>query len=134
MAGLTRNRPVLSRGETIDSCCSEDLVTVLEVSKQVESQQKRPFKVTDRLRITRKGIMAASLKELVNKAKEKFLPDPWMKVYLVLEEDGTEVDDEEYFQTLADNTMFILLLKDDIWSPSGPPYMLREITDDEIQV
>ena len=31
------------------------------------------------------------------------------QVYLVLEEDGTEVDDEEYFQTLPDNTMFMLL-------------------------
>ena len=33
-----------------------------------------------------------------------------VQVYLVLEEDGTEVDDEEYFQTLPDNTMFMLLL------------------------
>ena len=32
-----------------------------------------------------------------------------IQVYLVLEEDGTEVDDEEYFQTLPDNTMFMLL-------------------------
>ena len=32
-----------------------------------------------------------------------------VQVYLVLEEDGTEVDDEEYFQTLPDNTMFMLL-------------------------
>ena len=46
-----------------------------------------------------------------------------MEVYLVLEEDGTEVDDEEYFQTIESNTMLMLLLKDDIWSPEGPPYM-----------
>ena len=75
-----------------------------------------------------------------------------MEVYLVLEEDGTEVDDEEYFQvgiitsrwlhllqpkcsctklterwmnlqTLERNSMLMLLLKDDIWSPEGPPYM-----------
>ena len=31
-------------------------------------------------------------------ARDKFCIDPWMDVYLVLEEDGTEVDDEEYFQ------------------------------------
>ena len=36
-------RPILSRGETIDSCCSEDLVTVLEVNKKEE--EKRPWKV-----------------------------------------------------------------------------------------
>ena len=55
-------RPVLSRGETIDSCCSEDLVTVLEMKVE-----KKPFKVTDRLRLYRKGIMAATLKELLEK-------------------------------------------------------------------
>ena len=31
-------------------------------------------------------------------ARDKFSIDPWVEVYLVLEEDGTEVDDEEYFQ------------------------------------
>jgi len=132
MAGMTNrrnNRPVLSRGETIDSVCSEDLVTVLEMKVD-----KKPFKVTDRLRLYRKGIMAASLKELLEKAREKFVIESWMEVYLVLEEDGTEVDDEEYFQTIESNTMLMLLLKDDIWSPEGPPYMMREITLDEIQV
>jgi hypothetical protein len=53
------------RAETIDSCCSDDLVTVLEVDKR----QKRPFKITDRLRIYRKGLMAGSLKELIQKGK-----------------------------------------------------------------
>lgn len=40
----------------------------------------------------------------------------------MIEEDGTEVDDEEYFSTLADNTVFMLLFKEDIWSPEGPAY------------
>jgi len=31
------------------------------------------------------------------------------KVYVVLEEDGTEVDEEEYFQTLPENTLLMLL-------------------------
>ena len=57
------HRPVLSRGETIDSCCSEDLVTVLEIKRQ----EKKPFKVTDRMRLYRKGIMASSLEELLEK-------------------------------------------------------------------
>ena len=50
-------------------------------------------------------------------AREKFEIEEWMEVYLVLEEDGTEVDDEEYFQTIEANTMLMLLSKDDIWSP-----------------
>ena len=39
----------------------------------------------------------------------------------MLEEDGTEVDEEEYFQTIKDNTMMMLLFKDDIWTPYGQP-------------
>ena len=31
-------------------------------------------------------------------ARDKFRLPPWLEVYLVLEEDGTEVDEEEYFQ------------------------------------
>ena len=61
-------RPVLSRGETIDSVCSEDLVTVLEMKVD-----KKPFKVTDRLRLYRKGIMAASLKELLEKGDKNVI-------------------------------------------------------------
>ena len=37
----------------------------------------------------------------------------------MLEDDGTEVDEEEYFQTMKDNTMMMLLFKDDIWTPYG---------------
>ena len=44
------------------------------------------------------------------------------EVYLVLEEDGTELKDEEYFQTLLDNTRLMLLLHPDIWSPVGHQY------------
>ena len=33
-----------------------------------------------------------------------------------------EVDDEEYFSTLSDNTVLMVLFKDDIWSPHGPAY------------
>ena len=43
-------------------------------------------------------------------------------VYVVLEEDGTEVDEEEYFQTLPENTLLILLHSGDKWSPYGPPF------------
>ena len=68
MTNLYPLRPVLSRGETIDSVCSEDLVTVLEMKVD-----KKPFKVTDRLRLYRKGIMAASLKELLEKGDKNVI-------------------------------------------------------------
>ena len=40
---------------------------------------------------------------LFTSARDKFSIDPWVEVYLVLEEDGTEVDDEEYFQVDHDD-------------------------------
>ena len=85
---------------------------------------KRPYKVTDRLRQIRKGIVAKSLIDLRQKAMEKFGYAEDQEVYLVLEEDGTELDDEdeEYFQTLPDNTRLMLLLRPELWSPVGRPY------------
>ncbi len=44
------------------------------------------------------------------------------QVYVVLEEDGTEVDEEEYFQTLPENTLLMLLHVGDRWTPYGPPF------------
>ena len=38
-------------------------------------------------------------------------------VYAVLEEDGTEVDEEEYFQLLPPRTRLIVLSCKEIWSP-----------------
>jgi hypothetical protein len=35
----------------------------------------------------------------------------------VLEEDGTVVDTEEFFQTLGDNTHFMILEKGQKWAP-----------------
>lgn len=35
--------------------------------------------------------------------------------FLVLEEDGTTVETEEYFQTLADDTVFMVLQKGQKW-------------------
>ena len=84
---------------------------------------KRPFKITDRLRQLRKGIVAKSLKDLIEKSIDKLGYDEKKAVYVVLEDDGTEVDDEEYFQSLPDNTSLMLLHLHDIWSPDGAPFM-----------
>ena len=62
------------------------------------------------------------MKDLRQKAMEKLGYEGGQEVYLVLEEDGTELDDEEYFQSLPDNSRLMLLLHQDIWSPVGPPY------------
>lgn len=40
-------------------------------------------------------------------------------VRLVLECDGTQVEDGEYFRTLANNTVLLLLRQGERWYPTG---------------
>ena len=60
---LLKFRPSLTRAETIDSCNSEDLITVLEV------HDRKPYKIIDRCRENKKGVMAESLDELIERGK-----------------------------------------------------------------
>jgi len=121
-------RPSLTRAETIESCNSDDLVTVLEM------HNRKPYKIIDRKREVKKGVMAETLDELVNRGKAKLNYAIDKKVYVVLEEDGTEVDEEEYFQTLPANTLLMLLFSGDRWSPFGPPFTFCDLYENEIQV
>ena len=48
-----------------------------------------------------------------------------------MEDDGTEVDDEEYFQCLESGTVFLLLRGDEKWKPQGSTsgyYSIFDIT------
>ena len=56
-------RPSLTRAETIESCNSDDLVTVLEM------HNRKPYKIIDRKREIKKGVMAESLEELISRGK-----------------------------------------------------------------
>ena len=38
---------------------------------------------------------------------------------VVLETDGTQVEDAEYFHTLPENTIFIVLRSGEAWTPPG---------------
>lgn len=40
-------------------------------------------------------------------------------VKLVLETDGTQIEDPEYFKTLPNNTTVLLLRNDEFWYPAG---------------
>lgn len=75
----------------------------------------RPFRVSNHDRSSRRGVMASSLKELLSKTLDALLITSTL-VTLVLEEDGTMVDTEEFFQTLADNTHFMILEKGQKWT------------------
>ncbi|XP_003995054.1 cell death activator CIDE-A isoform X1 [Panthera pardus] len=78
----------------------------------------RPFRVSNHDRSSRRGVMANSLKELLSKTLDALVITSGL-VTLVLEEDGTVVDTEEFFQTLGDNTHFMILEKGQRWTPGG---------------
>ena len=78
---------------------------------------RKPYKVMDRTRSVKKGVMASSLEDFTISSKRKLAYSGDREVSVVLEEDGTEVDDNDYFQTLEPNTCLMLLYAGERWSP-----------------
>ncbi|XP_042328046.1 LOW QUALITY PROTEIN: cell death activator CIDE-B [Sceloporus undulatus] len=88
-----------------------------ELTRRVWSQApppQRPFRVCDHKRNIRKGLMAGTLHELLVKARETLLVSGIIS--LVLDEDGTLVETEEFFEALEDNTTLMVLQKGQKWS------------------
>ncbi|XP_056089588.1 cell death activator CIDE-3 isoform X2 [Rhinichthys klamathensis goyatoka] len=79
------------------------------------TQHARPFRVIDSDRSIKKGIMASHLRDLRNKVMDAF--HMHCVSALVLDEDGTGVDTEDFFQTLKDNTDLMVLGKGQKWAP-----------------
>ncbi|KAL7741979.1 hypothetical protein ACLKA6_012183 [Drosophila palustris] len=76
------------------------------LDKEIEAPAKmQGYKITDNERTRKYGIGANSLDMLVQKALLKF-PLPDLHVYLAT--DGFEVSDEEYFNSLPAQTLFIV--------------------------
>lgn len=84
-----------------------------------ESRGKKPFKLWDGRRSLRKGLVVGSLEELVVRGREKLGVSAAEPVRLVLECDGTQVDDSDYFRTLPANTVLLLLRPGERWLPAG---------------
>lgn len=84
-----------------------------------ESRGKRPFKLWDGRRSVRKGLVVGSLEELVQRGRDKLGVSVGEPVRLVLESDGTQVEDAEYFRTLPANTVLLLLRHGERWLPAG---------------
>lgn len=82
-----------------------------------ETITRKPYKLMDRTRTIKKGVTASCLEELIGLGRQKLGYKPKQDVYLVLEEDGTEIDENDYFQTLPENTTLMLLFTEDRWSP-----------------
>ncbi|XP_067836207.1 lipid transferase CIDEB-like [Heptranchias perlo] len=74
---------------------------------------QRPFRICNQDRSSRKGVTARTLGELINKAVDTLLITG--VISLVLDEDGTAVDNEEFFQHLDDDTTFMVLEKGQRW-------------------
>ncbi|XP_070000719.1 uncharacterized protein [Penaeus vannamei] len=92
-----------------------------------EGKGKRPYKVWDSGRQVRKGLVVSSFNELIEKGREK-LDLGEVRIKVVLEADGTQVEDPEYFCTLPENTVFLLLRQGEHWYPAGVEVLRQAIT------
>uniref|UniRef100_A0A8C8ZGL7 Lipid transferase CIDEC n=1 Tax=Prolemur simus TaxID=1328070 RepID=A0A8C8ZGL7_PROSS len=83
-----------------------------------EAPRARPYRVSTADRSVRKGVIAHSLEDLLHKVRDTLMlaDKPFI---LVLEEDGTTVETEDYFQALAKNTVFMVLQKGQKWQPAS---------------
>jgi len=82
---------------------------------------QKPYKVWSCDRQIRKSVVASSLLELKLRGAEKlgYDTDNVSDLKVVLEADGTEVEEDSYFQTAEKDTIFILLRQGEIWLPLG---------------
>lgn len=90
-----------------------------------DHQTGKPFKITNQTREIKKGVVAESLEDLTSKVRTKLNIGDNENVTVVLEVDGTEIDDEEYFSTLEPNTSLMILTESENWMPPSPPCRLN---------
>ncbi|XP_070560639.1 DNA fragmentation factor subunit alpha-like isoform X2 [Ptychodera flava] len=101
-------------------------LNICEYKLMASTPQHKPFKVWNSTRDIRKSLVAKDFDELKEKGKSKLGLSTSEDVTIVLEEDGTEVDEEEYFKLLPSNTVFIVLQRGQRWkevsASSGPAF------------
>ncbi|XP_052819627.1 DNA fragmentation factor subunit beta-like [Mya arenaria] len=78
----------------------------------------RAYKVQDVKRGKRVGVTAKTFQELVNKGCEKLELDP-KTITIVLEDDGTLVDSNTFFQKLPAQTVLVFLKPGETWGGAG---------------
>lgn len=79
----------------------------------MEEDNKKPYKIKDITRAIKKAVVAGTLDEVRSKAAEKFGRTELPNIHL--DSDGTEVDDEDYFQTLEPNAELIVVFPGEQW-------------------
>ncbi|XP_028302748.1 cell death activator CIDE-3-like isoform X1 [Gouania willdenowi] len=91
--------------------------------------RSKPFRITNAARSVKKGIMADTVDDLMNKVG---LSLGFLSISaVVLDEDGTCVDTEDFFQTLPENTCLMVLEKAQRWTlhSDAQHKQLQERTD-----
>ncbi|KAM3857693.1 lipid transferase CIDEB [Diretmus argenteus] len=99
------------------------------VTKRVWSPPQRPFRVCSPNRETRKGVTAGTLEELRERVCQALLLSlSAVSLSLVCEDDGTEVDSDEFLMTLPDNTVIMALEPGQTWRPQ-PGAVVSKLQD-----
>ncbi|XP_039859071.1 cell death activator CIDE-3 [Simochromis diagramma] len=107
----------------LSKCVTASVSASASMTQQLLSgrvPRPKPFRVTNADRSVKKGIMADTLEDLTNKVSDSL--GILCVSALVLDEDGTGVDTEEFFQTLPENAVLMALQNGQKWSPH--PYNL----------
>ncbi|XP_070619132.1 lipid transferase CIDEC [Erythrolamprus reginae] len=76
----------------------------------------RPYRVSNCERTLRKGVMAEGLNDLLEKVRTAL--DLVGPIAFVLDEDGTGIESEEFFQTLEEGTVILALTEGQAWHPA----------------
>ncbi|XP_048370911.1 cell death activator CIDE-3-like [Sphaerodactylus townsendi] len=100
---------------SLSRCVSAGSTSMTPKQWTMPASQARPYRVNNWDRTVRKGIMAESLKDLLEKVHLAL--SVVGTITLVLDEDGTIVETEEFFQTLQEGTVFLVLTKGQLWHP-----------------
>lgn len=101
--------------KSLSKCVSVSATMTHQLLSRTASKP-RPFRVCNCDRSIRKGIVADSLEDLLNKTQEALLTDE--AISLVLDEDGTGVDTEDFFQSVDSGVVFMALMKGQKWKSS----------------
>ena len=90
----------------------------------MEEIRRRPFKVCNSGRTRTIGMVVQSLEELKDRAGNKFgLTPTTCRVFL--EKDGTEIDGEEYFRFLDDQTKLMIVSDGEEWMAGSQSKLLK---------
>ncbi|CAI5779756.1 cell death activator CIDE-A [Podarcis lilfordi] len=106
-------RSLVSVGASLGSVTRQTLFAPLPAAA-------RPFRVCNHDRSSRRGVVASTLEELISKTLDTLMITAGL-ITLVLEEDGTVVETEDFFQSLGDNTHFMVLERGQKWKPGPRP-------------